>query len=129
MGLKRRTTMLGSMAEMSATMRGWTAALLVGLAAGLCAGMGTAAAETPAAAPAAAAQEGAPAQQDDVKQIKLTDEQVKRFIAAQADLATIASKIQAAGDTPDPALQTELEGIAKKHGFGTRATLSIPSKP
>jgi hypothetical protein len=60
---------------------------------------------------------------DDVKQIKLTDDQVTHFIAAQADLAAIASKIQAAGDKPDPALQTELEGIAKKHGFGNFAEL------
>jgi hypothetical protein len=60
---------------------------------------------------------------DDVKQVKLTDDQVTHFIAAQADLAAIASKIQAAGDKPDPALQTELEGIAKKHGFANFAEL------
>jgi hypothetical protein len=59
----------------------------------------------------------------DVKQIKLTEDQVVRFIAAQADLADIASKIQAAGDTPDPALQTELDGIATKHGFSNFAEL------
>ena len=59
----------------------------------------------------------------DVKQIKLTEDQVTRFIAAQADLATIASKIQDAGEKPDPALQTELEGIATKHGFSTFAEL------
>jgi hypothetical protein len=53
----------------------------------------------------------------EVKQIKLTEAQVKSFIAAQSDLAAIASKIQSAGDKPDPALQAELEGIAKKHGF------------
>ena len=49
--------------------------------------------------------------------MKLSEAQVKNFIGAQPDLAAIASKIQAAGDKPDPALQTELEGIAKKHGF------------
>ncbi|MGL4397592.1 MAG: hypothetical protein ACRCS9_13710 [Hyphomicrobium sp.] len=59
----------------------------------------------------------------DLKQIKLTDTQVKSFIAAQGDLAGIASKIQAAGDKPDPALQTELETIAKKHGFTDFAEL------
>jgi hypothetical protein len=53
----------------------------------------------------------------DIKQIKLTDKQVTGFISAQKDLAAIASKIQAAGDKPDAALQGELEGIAKKHGF------------
>jgi hypothetical protein len=42
---------------------------------------------------------------------------VTRFISAQPELAAVAGKIQAAGDKPDPALQTELEKIAKKHGF------------
>lgn len=96
---------------------------------GLWTGLATASAQAPAPAAAAPAQDSAapsaaaPAPQDDVKQIKLTDAQVKRFIAAQTDLAAIASKIQAAGDTPDPALQAELESIAAKHGFGTFAEL------
>lgn len=80
----------------------------------------------PAKAPAAQG-EAAPAANasaaEDVKQIKLTDDQVTHFIAAQSDLAAIASKIQAAGDKPDPALQSELETIAKKHGFNTFAEL------
>lgn len=59
----------------------------------------------------------------DVKQVKLTEEKVKSFIKAQEDLATMASKIQSAGDKPDPALQAELEGIAKKHGFASFAEL------
>jgi hypothetical protein len=59
----------------------------------------------------------------DVKQIELTDQQVKNFIAAQGDLAGMASKIQAAGEKPDPALQAELEAIAKKHGFKDFAEL------
>jgi hypothetical protein len=59
----------------------------------------------------------------DVKQIKLTDVQVTNFIKAQGDLAAMASKIQAAGEKPDPALQAELEGIAKKHGFNDFAEL------
>ena len=59
----------------------------------------------------------------DVKQIKLSDLQVVNFIAAQADLAGIASKIQAAGEKPDPALQAELEGTAKKHSFNDFAEL------
>lgn len=59
----------------------------------------------------------------EVKQIKLTDEQVKSFISAQSDLAAIASKIQSAGENPDPALQAELENIAKKHGFKDFAEL------
>ena len=59
----------------------------------------------------------------EVKQMKLSDEQVKNFIAAQADLAAIASKIQAAGEKPDPALQAELETIAQKHKFKDFAEL------
>lgn len=59
----------------------------------------------------------------EIKQIKLSEKQVMGFIASQKDLAAIASKIQAAGDKPDAALQTELEGIAKKHGFQTFAEL------
>lgn len=71
---------------------------------------------------AAVADEAKPAAPD-VKQIKLTEEQVTHFVSAQSDLAAIASKIQAAGDKPDPALQTELEGIATKHGFMNFAEL------
>jgi hypothetical protein len=76
----------------------------------------------PPAAQGEAGGSGAP-QPDDVKQIKLTDDQVTHFISAQPDLAAMASKIQAAGDKPDPALQAELENIAKKHGFNTFADL------
>lgn len=96
---------------------------------GLCAAITIASAQD-AAAPKAPAEQGAagatganPPSSDDVKQIKLTDEQVTRFIAAQTDLASIASKIQAAGDKPDSALQAELEGIATKHGFTNFAEL------
>lgn len=59
----------------------------------------------------------------EVKQIKLTEAQVTNFIKAQTDLAGVASKMQAAGETPDPELQKELEAIAKKHGFADFAEL------
>jgi hypothetical protein len=98
--------------------------------AGLWMGLAAASAQqtpAPATPPAPAAQDDTSpspsAPEQDVKQIKLTDEQVQHFIAAQTDLASIASKIQAAGDSPDPALQAELEGIATKHGFGNFAEL------
>jgi hypothetical protein len=97
---------------------------------GLCAGIAIAVAEDAAAPQNPPAAQGAPATtggnpppSDDVKQIKLTEDQVTHFIAAQADLAAIASKIQAAGEKPNPALQAELEGIATKHGFGNFAEL------
>lgn len=69
----------------------------------------------------ASAQE--PSKDAPIKQIKLTDDQVKSFIAAQPDLATVAPKLQEAGDNIEPALQTELDGIAKKHGFADFAEL------
>ena len=53
----------------------------------------------------------------DIKQLKLTDAQVTGFISAQKDLVAIAEKLQAAGDKVDPKLQSELDAIAKKHGF------------
>lgn len=55
----------------------------------------------------------------DIKQIKLTETQISGFVAAQKDLAAISSKIQAAGEKPDAALQAELDGIAKKNGFAS----------
>ena len=63
------------------------------------------------------------AQTQDFKQIKLTEDQVKGFISAQKDIGAIAPKLQAAGDKIDAALQAELEGIAKKHGFKTFSEL------
>ena len=64
----------------------------------------------------AAAQEP---KEDPIKQLKLTETQVKSFISAQPDLATVAPKLQEAGDNIQPALQTELDTIAKKHGFAS----------
>lgn len=95
----------------------------------LCAGFALANAEdaaapaTPPPAQGAGPGQAAATTPDDVKQIKLTEDQVTHFIAAQADLAAIAGKIQAAGDKPDSTLQGELENIAKKHGFGSFAEL------
>ncbi len=66
---------------------------------------------------------GSPVNAQDIKQIKLTEKQVSGFVASQKDLAAIAPKIQAAGDKPDAALQTELEAIAKKNGFANFAEL------
>lgn len=66
---------------------------------------------------------GEPAGAQDVKQIQLNEKQVTGFINAQKDLAAIAGKIQAAGEKADPALQKELDDIAKKHGFGAFAEL------
>ena len=53
-----------------------------------------------------------------VNQIKLTEKQIDGFIAAQKDMAAVSEKMQGtASDKPDPKIQSELESIAKKHGF------------
>jgi hypothetical protein len=62
---------------------------------------------------------GASAQDSEFKQVALTEKNVQGFIAAQKDLSAISGKLQNAGDKPDPQLQGELEGIAKKHGFAS----------
>ena len=75
---------------------------------------GTAMAQAPAkqAAPAPAA---AP---EPLKQIALTDKQVESLIAAQKEMDAVTDKLpEGAQDKPDPKLQAQLEGIAKKNGF------------
>jgi len=61
--------------------------------------------------------DAAQGQTGDVKQIKLTEQMVKNFIAAQKELTAIADELQKAGDKPDPKLQSKIDGIAKKNGF------------
>ena len=57
-----------------------------------------------------------------VKQIKLSEKQVEGFIAAQKDMAAVTEQMQGGnGDKPDPKVQAELEGVAKKHGFASFA--------
>jgi hypothetical protein len=56
--------------------------------------------------------------QDVIKQVKLSEAQIKGFIAAQADMAKISEKMQATtSEKPDPKIQAELEAIATKNGF------------
>lgn len=60
--------------------------------------------------------------QSETKQIKLAEKQIEGFIAAQKDMEAISEKLQGTpSDKPDPKIQTELEGIAKKHGFANFA--------
>lgn len=58
-----------------------------------------------------------------IKQMRLTEEQVKNFIAAQPDLTAVTSKLQDADDTIEPELQNELDEMARKHGFSDFAEL------
>jgi hypothetical protein len=53
------------------------------------------------------------------KQMRLTDKQVKGFISAQKQLAPLASKLEAQGEKSDPALQKQVEQIAKTNGFAS----------
>lgn len=62
-------------------------------------------------------------EQKSFTQVNLSEDQIASFIKAQAALAAIAPKIQAAGDTPDPGLQTELDALAKNNGFKDFAEL------
>lgn len=82
---------------------------------GLCVGVMLTLATLTGGTHAARAQTPAP---DVIKQVKLTEPQVKGFIAAQADMAKISEKMQGAtSDKPDPKIQAELETIAKTNGF------------
>ena len=60
----------------------------------------------------------APAQSA-VTQIKLTQQHIEGFIAAQKDMSAVVEKMQAAAsaDKPSVTFQTELEAVTKKHGF------------
>lgn len=57
------------------------------------------------------------------KQMKLTEKQIQDFISAQKQIAPLASKMDAE-DKPDPALQGQLEKIAKSNGFSSLDELS-----
>ncbi len=68
------------------------------------------------AQPALAQQIPAPAAPE-ISQLQLNDKHVSGFIGAQKDLIAITAKLEAAGDTIDEKLQTELDDIGRKHGF------------
>lgn len=75
--------------------------------------------------PAPAKQQAAPPKQaaapepaPPLKQIELTEKQIESLIATQKEMDAVTDKLpQGAADKPDPKLQTQLEGIAKKNGF------------
>lgn len=61
-------------------------------------------------------QPGAPA----LRQIELTEKQIEQLLAAQKEMDTVTDKLpESAADKPDPKLQAQLEGIAKKNGFAS----------
>ena len=58
-------------------------------------------------------------QQAQFRQLRLTDKQVQSYISFQKDLAPLSSKLEAAGNNPDPALKSQVEQTAKRNGFPT----------
>lgn len=54
---------------------------------------------------------------DEIKQIVLSEDQVKGLIAAQPSLAAIAKKLEKAPEENDVSIEKELDEIAQKHGF------------
>jgi len=69
--------------------------------------------------PLALAQSQKDQEQEQFKQIKLSEKQVKDFISAQKQLAPLASKLEGADDKPDQALESQVEKIAKSNGFSS----------
>lgn len=68
--------------------------------------------------PAPAKQAAPPPAPEPLKQVALTDKQVESLIAAQKEMDAVTDKLpEGAQDKPDPKLQAQLEGIAKKNGF------------
>lgn len=53
----------------------------------------------------------------DLRQFKLTDEQIKGLIAAQPELSAMAERLEKLEDDSEVSVQEELNGIATKHGF------------
>ncbi|MBI3699435.1 MAG: hypothetical protein HY242_03190 [Afipia sp.] len=75
-------------------------------------------ASTLAQAPAKQAAPTPPPAPEPLKQIALTDKQIESLIAAQKEMDAVTDKLpEGAQDKPDPKLQAQLEGIAKKNGF------------
>jgi hypothetical protein len=64
----------------------------------------------------APAQQAAPAQAPELKQIALTDKQLEGVLAAQKDMDAITEKLPE-NTAPDQKVIGQLDGVAKKNGF------------
>jgi hypothetical protein len=61
---------------------------------------------------------GTPAGAQMPAQIKLTEQHLQGFIAAQKPMSAVTEKMQGStSDKPDPKIQGELDAVAKKNGF------------
>jgi hypothetical protein len=64
------------------------------------------------------APQGGPMQPPPFKQVALTDKQIEGVIAASRDMDAITEKIPE-NAKPDPKVMTQLDAVAKKHGFAS----------
>jgi hypothetical protein len=65
------------------------------------------------------------AQDEQIKQIKLTEAQVTGYLGAGKKLSEISQKIEQGGDNPDPKLLEQLETVAKANGFKSYEELDL----
>jgi len=59
----------------------------------------------------------------DIKQMVLSEAQVKGLISAQPDLAAVAKKLEGVPESSEVSVEKELDEIAVKHGFKNFAEL------
>lgn len=72
----------------------------------------------PAKQAAPPAQTAAPEPAPPLKQIELTGKHIESLLATQKEMDAVTDKLpEGAADKPDPKLQAQLEGIARKNGF------------
>ena len=57
----------------------------------------------------------------EVKQIKLTEKHIQGFMAASKDMAKLYDGADPSADKPDPKVEAQAGGIAKKSGFASLA--------
>jgi hypothetical protein len=67
----------------------------------------------------AQAQQAAPQDPPQLKQIALNDKQVQNLLAAQKDMDAITTKLPEGTTEPDAKVQAELDAAAKKNGFAS----------
>ncbi len=53
----------------------------------------------------------------DIRQLALTEAQIKNLVAAQPDLAKVAKRLEGLPEDANVSVQKELDEIATKHGF------------
>lgn len=76
--------------------------------------------QQPAPAKQAAQPKQAPEPAPPLTQVELTERQIEALLATQKEMDAATAKLpEGAQDKPDPKLQAQLEGIAKKNGFAS----------